>query len=211
VPARAWAAELARRRWLLAAALKKLQPNAPPARIGMPTVSLDTVYQTLWMLNDLGLITTLGPHRESVRFDANLENLHHYVCMCCGLVRNLESAQLNTFRIPDAVKGFGSVVAARVFSVDTTDSAIGDWVFQEGYLCQICASFPAPSWSESFGIKDNQTTYNIIFICPSGSHLDHHEYLKGVFKINPDSDSTRNLQIRICDEMRFLCLITTGI
>ena len=80
----------------------------------MPTVSLDTVYRTLWMLNDLGLVTPLGPRRESVRFDANLEQHHHYVCVQCGLTRDFESAELNTLRIPDAVKGFGSVVATHV-------------------------------------------------------------------------------------------------
>ena len=83
-------------------------------RAGMPTVSLDTVYRTLWMLNDLGLITTLGPRRESVRFDANLEHHHHCVCVRCGLARDFESAELSTLRIPDAVKGFGSVVATHV-------------------------------------------------------------------------------------------------
>jgi Fur family peroxide stress response transcriptional regulator len=81
---------------------------------GMPTVSLDTVYRTLWMLNDLGLITTLGPRRESVRFDANIEHHHHYVCVQCGLARDFESAELNTLRIPNAVKGFGSIVATHV-------------------------------------------------------------------------------------------------
>ena len=80
----------------------------------MPTVSLDTVYRTLWMLNDLGLVTTLGPRRESVRFDANLEHHHHYVCVRCGLARDFESHELNTLRIPDAVKGLGSVVATHV-------------------------------------------------------------------------------------------------
>ena len=29
----------------------------------LPTVSLDTVYRTLWLLNDLGLVTTLGSSR----------------------------------------------------------------------------------------------------------------------------------------------------
>jgi Fur family peroxide stress response transcriptional regulator len=80
----------------------------------MPTVSLDTVYRTLWLLNDLGLITTLGPRRESVRFDANLQQHHHYVCVRCGLARDFESADLNALRVPEAVKGFGSVVATHV-------------------------------------------------------------------------------------------------
>ena len=35
----------------------------------MPTVSLDTVYRTLWLLNDLGLVVTLGASREPTRFD----------------------------------------------------------------------------------------------------------------------------------------------
>ena len=80
----------------------------------MPTVSLDTVYRTLWLLNDLGLVSTLGPKRESVRFDANLTNHHHYVCVRCGLARDFESAELNTLRIPEAVKGYGSIVATHV-------------------------------------------------------------------------------------------------
>jgi Fur family peroxide stress response transcriptional regulator len=80
----------------------------------MPTVSLDTVYRTLWMLNDLGLITTLGPRREGVRFDANLEHHHHYVCVRCGSARDFESAELNALRIPDAVRELGSVVATQV-------------------------------------------------------------------------------------------------
>ena len=47
----------------------------------MPTISLDTVYRTLWLLNDLGLITTLGPPRGGTRFDANLTAHHHFVCI----------------------------------------------------------------------------------------------------------------------------------
>ena len=88
----------------------------------MPTVSRDTVYRTLWKLHDLGLITTLGSRRESVRFDANLEQHHHYVCVRCGLARDFESAELNALRIPDAVKEFGSVVATHVEVRGTCDS-----------------------------------------------------------------------------------------
>jgi Fur family transcriptional regulator, peroxide stress response regulator len=80
----------------------------------MPTVSLDTVYRTLWMLNDLGLITTLGPRREGVRFDGNLEHHHHYVCVRCGLARDFESTELDALRVPDAVKELGSVVTTQV-------------------------------------------------------------------------------------------------
>ena len=89
------------------AVLKAIQPR-------MPTVSLDTVYRTLWLLNDLGLVSTLGPRRESVRFDANLEHHHHYVCIRCGLARDFESAALDAVGVPDAVKAFGHVVETHV-------------------------------------------------------------------------------------------------
>lgn len=80
----------------------------------MPTVSLDTVYRTLWMLHDLGLVTTVGPERESVRFDANLGQHHHYVCVSCGLVRDFESHELNALRIPVAVSALGTIVNTQV-------------------------------------------------------------------------------------------------
>jgi Fur family peroxide stress response transcriptional regulator len=80
----------------------------------VPTVSLDTVYRTLWLLHDLGLITTLGPRRASVRFDANLDHHHHYVCVRCGLARDFASPQLNALSVPEAVKGLGTVSGTHV-------------------------------------------------------------------------------------------------
>jgi Fur family transcriptional regulator, peroxide stress response regulator len=80
----------------------------------MPTVSLDTVYRTLWMLNDLGLVTTLGPRRESMRFDANLAPHHHYLCVRCGLARDFESAELNALSIPGAARQFGEVASVHI-------------------------------------------------------------------------------------------------
>jgi Fur family peroxide stress response transcriptional regulator len=82
--------------------------------VQLPTVSLDTVYRTLWTLERLGLITTLGPRRDSVRFDANLKHHHHYVCIRCGLVRDFESEELNELRVPDAARDFGCVVGTHV-------------------------------------------------------------------------------------------------
>lgn len=79
-----------------------------------PTLSLDTVYRTLWLLTDLGLLTTLGSRQGSVRFDANVAPHHHYVCTRCGLVRDFESDELNALEIPDTVSRFGRVVSARV-------------------------------------------------------------------------------------------------
>jgi Fur family transcriptional regulator, peroxide stress response regulator len=70
----------------------------------MPKISLDTVYRTLWLLKDLGLITTLGPPRERTHFDADLSNHHHFICNLCGATSDIYSKELNEFKIPGHVK-----------------------------------------------------------------------------------------------------------
>jgi Fur family peroxide stress response transcriptional regulator len=80
----------------------------------MPTVSLDTVYRTLWLLNDHGLITTLGPSRERTRFDANLTRHHHFVCVHCGATRDFYSHEFDEPKLPSSVKAFGRIVTTLV-------------------------------------------------------------------------------------------------
>ena len=77
----------------------------------MPSVSLDTVYRTLALLGELGFVTTLGPRRESVRYDANLAPHHHFVCERCGLARDFRSAELDALPLPESVRALGRVTA----------------------------------------------------------------------------------------------------
>jgi Fur family peroxide stress response transcriptional regulator len=80
----------------------------------VPTVSLDTVYRALWLLSDLGLITTLGPPRERARFDANLRRHHHFVCRRCGLTQDFYSNAFHALKLPRSVKTIGSVETTHV-------------------------------------------------------------------------------------------------
>ncbi len=80
----------------------------------MPTVSLDTVYRTLWLLNDLGLIATLGPSQARARFDANLNRHHHYICTECGLTRDVYNKEYDDLRIPESVHSLGQVETTHV-------------------------------------------------------------------------------------------------
>jgi Fur family peroxide stress response transcriptional regulator len=80
----------------------------------LPTVSLDTVYRTMGLLAELGLVTTLGPRRQAVRFDANPKDHHHFVCDRCGLVRDFESAEFDRIQAPAAVRALGTAVRAQV-------------------------------------------------------------------------------------------------
>jgi Fur family peroxide stress response transcriptional regulator len=80
----------------------------------IPTVSLDTVYRTLWLLKDLGLVVPLGSSRERTRFDANLNSHHHFVCGKCGFTRDFYSSDLDNIRLPDSVTTFGQIEATHV-------------------------------------------------------------------------------------------------
>jgi Fur family peroxide stress response transcriptional regulator len=80
----------------------------------IPTVSLDTIYRTLALLSDLGVVSPLGPRRESVRFDANPVRHHHYVCLGCGLTRDFESSALDTLRVPASLRSVGSISTVQV-------------------------------------------------------------------------------------------------
>lgn len=80
----------------------------------LPTVSLDTVYRTLWLLKDLGLVVTLNSNRERTRFDANLASHHHFVCGLCGFTRDFISNDLDNIRLPDSIGSFGEIEATHI-------------------------------------------------------------------------------------------------
>jgi len=80
----------------------------------IPAISLDTVYRNLWLLNDLGVIATMGPPRERARFDANMTSHHHFVCTCCGFASDFYSQEFDELRPPAKVESMGSVEAVHV-------------------------------------------------------------------------------------------------
>jgi Fe2+ or Zn2+ uptake regulation protein len=65
------------------------------ARLEMPTISLKTVYQTVHDLEALGQVSLLDLGTGSVRVDPNVESEHHHiVCSSCGLVHDVEIAEV---------------------------------------------------------------------------------------------------------------------
>jgi len=99
-------------------AMSKDHPDAEKiynsVRERLPSLSLDTVYRTLWSLLDLGLIATLGPPRKTVRFDANMDSHHHFVCTKCGMTRDFYSKKLDRLKIPESEKILETVQRTQV-------------------------------------------------------------------------------------------------
>jgi Fur family transcriptional regulator, peroxide stress response regulator len=71
----------------------------------VPAISLDTVYRALSALTERGLITRVSFTPGRARYDANPARHHHFVCTHCGLVRDVEDADL------DAIRPTGDIIA----------------------------------------------------------------------------------------------------
>lgn len=80
----------------------------------IPAISLDTVYRNLWLLNDFGLITTVGPPRERARFDGNTVPHHHFICSQCGMATDFYNPEFDELRPPAQVEAIGTVDATNV-------------------------------------------------------------------------------------------------
>ncbi|MBM4032254.1 MAG: transcriptional repressor [Planctomycetes bacterium] len=75
----------------------------------LSNVSLDTVYRTLALLEELGLVCRVDALCDRARFDANRERHHHFVCTRCGAVRDFAHPEWDRCAVPEEVKAMGEV------------------------------------------------------------------------------------------------------
>jgi Fe2+ or Zn2+ uptake regulation protein len=57
----------------------------------LPNVSLPTVYSTLELLGELGLVRRVGPAGGRMLFDPRTEEHEHVVCSECGRVEDIDA------------------------------------------------------------------------------------------------------------------------
>lgn len=62
-----------------------------------PTMSLATVYKTIEILQELGLVQRLNVGEDSFRYDAIVNNHPHVRCMGCGRVDDLGEVDCQEF------------------------------------------------------------------------------------------------------------------
>lgn len=63
-------------------------------RTRLPRISLGTVYRNLETLARAGLIGTVGPRGQRMRFDGTLERHDHIRCVDCGKIADVPAAAL---------------------------------------------------------------------------------------------------------------------
>ncbi len=83
-------------------------------RTRVPTISLDTVYRTLATLEGLGLVARVDATPGPARYDANLHQHHHFVCVRCGLIRDVYHPPFDGLEAPDLAGELGKVESVRV-------------------------------------------------------------------------------------------------
>lgn len=59
-----------------------------------PTMSLATVYKSLEVFKELGLVQELNTGEDKFRYDANVTQHPHIICLACGKVEDVDDGML---------------------------------------------------------------------------------------------------------------------
>ena len=74
-----------------------------------PSISFDTVYRTLSLFENHGLIKKVHYLADKTRYDTNLKRHHHFVCVRCKKIIDLEWDEIDGVPMPKGVETLGHV------------------------------------------------------------------------------------------------------
>lgn len=80
----------------------------------LPNLSIDTVYRTLTLFENHGLITRVQCLSDKGRFDPNLENHHHFICVRCKKIEDFYWPEFTDYSIPDEAMELGMIQMKKV-------------------------------------------------------------------------------------------------
>jgi Fur family transcriptional regulator, peroxide stress response regulator len=83
-------------------------------KLSLPNISFDTVYRTLLMFAEKGIVRTVEGTGDETRFEPNLEAHHHFRCLKCGRIIDFRDESLNDIKIPEDIKNRFKVLTKRV-------------------------------------------------------------------------------------------------
>ncbi|MBD3241620.1 MAG: transcriptional repressor [Chitinivibrionales bacterium] len=91
----------------------------------LPSVSLDTVYRTLASLESAGLVSRVDPVGGRVRYDANTEAHHHFVCTRCGSIQDIPVGPGEPIEAPGGTGSVGRADSVHVHVRGTCRACMG--------------------------------------------------------------------------------------
>ena len=80
----------------------------------LPSLSLGTVYRTLELLEENGLISRVLTLSPQARYDANQDEHHHFICLRCRRVLDSQDPRLQRLPIRDAAPSGFRVLTHRL-------------------------------------------------------------------------------------------------
>jgi Fur family peroxide stress response transcriptional regulator len=86
---------------------RRIKPN-------LPSLSLGTVYRTLELFEEHGLVSRVHAFSDQARFDANLDAHHHLVCVRCRRVLDFADPRLEALPIEQAALNGFQVVSHHI-------------------------------------------------------------------------------------------------
>lgn len=77
-------------------------------------ISFDTVYRTLLLFTEIGIINLVEGTGEQKRFEPNLHQHHHFRCIKCYTIYDFENEAYNDIAVPEVVQRQGDIINKRV-------------------------------------------------------------------------------------------------
>lgn len=69
-----------------------------------PDISIDTVYRTLGIFSQMGIIDVVEGYGEAKRYDTNVEPHHHFRCKRCNAIIDFHEKSYNKLKVPAVIK-----------------------------------------------------------------------------------------------------------
>lgn len=80
----------------------------------LSNISFDTVYRTLLLFTETGIVHLVQGTGEQKRFDPNLHPHHHFTCIKCYTIYDFESDAYNDIAVPESVQRQGVIINKRI-------------------------------------------------------------------------------------------------
>lgn len=94
------------------------------ARKTMPSMSADTVYRTLSMFADAGVILRMAVPTRRARFDGSVKPHNHFLCEKCECILDLPGDEESERNIPSAAAACGEIREIQVVYIGTCQLCI---------------------------------------------------------------------------------------
>ncbi len=79
-----------------------------------PTISLDTINRTLLTFAEIGIANIVEGSGSPKRFDPNIENHHHFICLNCNTIIDFSSNYFDNIEIPKELEENTKVIRKKI-------------------------------------------------------------------------------------------------